>query len=33
MRKRKVIMRWTLLAGLLTSVVLAYFLYWISGRH
>ena len=33
MRKRKVIMRWTLVAGLLTSAILAWFLFWASQRH
>ncbi len=33
MRKRKVIMRWTIFAGLITSAVLGYFLYWISKQH
>jgi len=30
MRKRKVIMRWSIFAGLLTSAVLALLLYYIS---
>lgn len=31
-RKQKTIMRWTLLAGLLTSAALAGLLYWLSTR-
>ncbi len=30
MRKRKVIMRWSIFAGLLTSVALGFLLYYIS---
>jgi len=31
-RKRKLILRWSIAAGLLTSAVLAFVLYWLSTR-
>jgi hypothetical protein len=32
-RKRRVILQWSIAAGLVVSAVLACILYWISSRH